>query len=103
LGILNRELEEVDPLYLLHRVVNQFRQLLQVREVLENGGGEEDAARILNIHRYAAKLAIEHARRFSMADLEAIYQRLLSIDIAMKTGGMDPELALDLLVTELTT
>ena len=103
LGILNRELEEVDPLYLLHRVVNQFRQLLQVREVLENGGGEEDAARILKIHRYAAKLAIEHARRFSMADLEAIYQRLLAIDIAMKTGGMDPELALDLLVTELTT
>lgn len=102
LGILHRELEEEDPIYLLHRVVNQFRQLLQVREILEDEGRKEDVIRILKMHQYAAGIAIEHARRFSMADLEAIYQRLLQIDIAMKTGIMEAELALDMLVTELT-
>ena len=102
LGILHRELEEVDPIFLFHRVVNQFRQLLQVREVLENGGTKNEVIRIMKMHPYAADMAIEHARRFSMVDLETIYQRLLQIDIAMKTGDMEAELALDLLVTELT-
>lgn len=102
LGILHRELEEIDPIFLFHRVVNQFRQLLQVREILENRGREEDVIQMLKLHPYVAKMAIEHARRFSLADLEGIYQRLLEIDISMKSSGMEWELALDMLVTELT-
>ena len=102
LQVLRRELEEEDPIPLFQRVVTQFRQLLQVREILENKGREDDIVHQLKMHSYAAKLAIEHARRFSMADLEGIYHRLLEVDIAIKTGGMEGELALYVLVTELT-
>jgi DNA polymerase III subunit delta len=102
LEILHRELEETDSILLFFKIVNQFRQLLQVREILENKGQEGDVVRTLKLHPYAARLGIEHARRFSLVDLDAIYQRLLQFDVAMKTGVMEGELALDLLVTELT-
>ena len=102
LQVLHRELEDEEPIFLFQRVVSQFRQLLQAREIIENKGREEDVARQLKVHPYVARMAIEHARRFSMVDLEAIYHRLLEIDIAQKTGGMEGELALDVLVTELT-
>jgi hypothetical protein len=38
---------------------------------------------------------------FSVLRLEAIYQKLLDADIAIKTGRNEPMLALDLLVVEL--
>jgi DNA polymerase III delta subunit len=41
------------------------------------------------------------ARRFTQPDLEAIYHRLLSIDIAHKSSEMDADLSLDLLIADL--
>lgn len=102
LAILRRELEEEEPRLIFASIVNQFRTLLQTREIIENRGREEDVARLLGIHPFAAKMNVEHARRFSLADLEAIYRRLLEIDFAMKTSAMEDDLALDVLITELT-
>jgi hypothetical protein len=45
----------------------------------------------------------KHAEGFTLSDLERIYHRLLKLDEAMKTGVMEGELALDVLVTELST
>jgi DNA polymerase III delta subunit len=69
---------------------------------MEEGGSPDVAAKKIGLHPYAARISFEHARRFSMDDLESIYHRLLEIDTAMKTGGMPGDLALDVLVTELT-
>ena len=103
LSILHRELEEKDAIPIFQGIVYQFRQLLLAREVLDEGGLDDDVVRQLGIHPYAARLAAEHARRFNLSDLEMIYHRLLEIDEAMKTGGMEGELALDVLVTELSS
>jgi DNA polymerase III subunit delta len=102
LQVLHRQLEDEEPLFLFQRIVGQFRTLLQVREVLEQGGKQEEVVRGLKMHPYYARVSIEHARRFSMADLEMVYHRLLDMDVAIKTGGMAGELALDILVMELT-
>jgi len=103
LSILHRELEEKDAIPIFQGIVYQFRQLLLAREVLDEGGGEDEVIRQLGIHPYVGKLAAEHARRFNLPDLEMIYHRLLELDEAMKTGGMEGELALDVLVTELSS
>jgi DNA polymerase-3 subunit delta len=103
LRILHRELIEKDAIPIFQGIVYQFRQLLLARDVLDEGGGEEEVVRQLGIHPYAAKLAAEHARRFNLPDLEMIYHRLLELDEDMKTGGMEDELALDVLVTELSS
>jgi DNA polymerase-3 subunit delta len=100
--ILHRELEETDAIPIFQGIVYQFRQLLLAREVLDAGGGEDEVVRQLGIHPYAAKLAAEHARHFTLAELVMIYHRLLELDEAMKTSAMEGELALDVLVTELS-
>ena len=101
--VLRRELEEKDPLSVFFGIVQQFRELLQAREVLDERGGEADVARLLNIHPYRAKLVVEQTRPLTMTYLEASYRRLLELDEAIKTGQMESGTALDMLVAELTT
>jgi DNA polymerase III delta subunit len=56
---------------------------------------------VLGVRPFAADSFARQARGFTMADLEAIYHKLLDADIAMKTGEIEPELAVDLLITSL--
>jgi DNA polymerase-3 subunit delta len=102
-SILHRMLAEDDPIPLLHSIAYQFRILLLARELIERRGQEEDLVNQMKVHPYVARLAFEQARRFSLADLEAIYHSLLDVDEAMKTGQMPGDLALELLVTRLTS
>lgn len=81
-------------------IQRQFRLLILAREHLDNGGGS-GLASVLGVRPFTADSVARQARGFTMDDLEAIYHRLLDTDIAMKTGEMAPELAVDLLVTSL--
>jgi DNA polymerase-3 subunit delta len=101
-SLLARMLAEEDAIPIFQSIVSQFRDLLLIREVLDGRGGVEDVVRLLHLHPYRAKLAAEHARRYSMEALEAIYHRLLAVDTAIKSGQMPGDLALETLVIELT-
>lgn len=101
-AILHKMMEEEDPIPILHHIVSQYRLLILAREALERGEGEEELARKLKMHPYRVRLALEQARHYSLEKLEAIYHRLLELDIAMKTSQMTGELALDVLIVELT-
>jgi len=98
---LHRELAEKDAIPLFQGIVTQFRQLLLVREIKDEGGSAQDAARLLGIHPYAAKMSMDSVEKFSQAALEAVYRRLLEVDIDIKTGQVEAETALDLLVARL--
>jgi DNA polymerase-3 subunit delta len=108
LNVLHRMLEDEDPIMLLGSVTKQVRILLLAREVLDQGGGVNEVVSELTSHpslkitAYPARLAAGQAQRISMADLEAIYRRLLEIDEAIKTSQMDGDVALDLFVTNFT-
>jgi DNA polymerase-3 subunit delta len=102
LSFLHHELEEEDAIPIFQGIVYQFRLLLLAREVLDEGSSEDEIVNQLGVHPYAVRLAMEHARSFTLPELEKIYRRLLEIDEAMKTSGMEGELALDVLVTELS-
>jgi DNA polymerase-3 subunit delta len=102
-------LEDEDPIMILGSVARQIRLLLLARSVLDRGGSINEVIdelthySNLKISAYPARLAGEQARRMTSADLELLYRRLLEIDEAVKTGQMDPDLALDLFVTSFTT
>ena len=101
-AVLHKMLDDEEPLRIFHNIVNQFRQLIQVRELMEQQASKEEITRLLGLHPYVAGLAQEHARHYSMSGLESIYQRLHEMDYAIKTGEIDSKLALELLVVELT-
>lgn len=87
--------------YLLTMIVRQFRLLLQVRELGGSATSPDEVASRLGVHRFVAQKLMQQARRFSLERLEGAYRSLVETDMAIKTGQMDAEAALDLLVVEL--
>ncbi|MBN1284771.1 MAG: DNA polymerase III subunit delta [Anaerolineae bacterium] len=98
---LHRLLETQDPLSLLGMVVRQFRLLLLAKTYLDDGGSPAGLADAIGVHPYAARKLPGQARKFSSAQLEAIYRQLLDYDLQIKTGRIEPVLALDLLAATL--
>ena len=91
------------PLMLLAMIVRQFRMLVQVKDLGEQRMSTDDIARQLRINPYGARRAAETARSFTFERLDDIYRHLLDADLAVKTGRLEPALALDLLVVAITS
>ncbi len=104
LSQLHRLMDELEPVQIFSMVVRQFRLLLQVRELLDDGGGLQSiSSEIPEIRSslVAEKMA-KQARRYDLQQLKEIYRRLLKLDQSLKTSQIAPELAFDVLVAELT-
>jgi len=93
--------EGAHPLYLLTMIVRQFRLLLQVNDLSGQGMQQDAIAKRLKMKPWMVRKLSSQARRYQQAQLLAIYDRLLDVDAAIKTGQMEANLALDLLVVEL--
>lgn len=89
------------PLRLLAMIVRQFRLLIQVGELKAQGNTSRDIAKALKLHPFPAGKLCNQATHFTAAQLETIYRHLLDTDVAIKTGKMEAEVALDLLVAGL--
>ena len=103
LRMLHQLLEGDDPLRLFGKIVRQFRLLLLTRELLDLGCREDEIARVLKTFPFVVRKLIPQTRNFSIESLEEIFRRLLDIDEAIKTGKIEGDVALDTLVTALTT
>jgi len=104
LGMLRRLLEEEEALLLFGMIIRQFRLLIQVRELMNENPGlsSEEIANQMGVHPYPIKKILPQARLFTLPQLKGIYRHLSDIDQAIKTGRLDDELALDLLIASLT-
>ena len=99
-ALMHRLLEEEPPEVILGAVSHRFRQLLLVREALD---AREDLKVLVErkvifgnqVSKYST-----HARRFSMARLEAIYRRLFEMDLKAKTSFSEMDSDLEMLVVE---
>jgi len=89
------------PLGLLAMIVRQFRLLIQVKELKAQGATPRDIARQLGIHPFPAGKLYAQATHFTAAQLETVYRHLLDTDVAIKSGKIEAEVALDLLVAGL--
>lgn len=101
-ALLHRSLQEDDPLRIFQSIVYQIRLLIIAREIIDTHGTINDIPKSLKISYYPAKFALDSAAHFTTKFIDYIYHRLLEFDEAIKTGQMDADLALELLVTELT-
>lgn len=102
--MLHRLLDENAPLLLYGMIIRQFRLLILVREALNTdpSRGARAIAGDLGEHPYPIKKIIPQARQFTLEQLKTIYAQLSDIDLAVKTGRLDAELALDMLTAALT-
>jgi DNA polymerase-3 subunit delta len=102
--LLRRKLEAgEEPLYLLGMITRQIRLLTQVREKMDQGYRLDQVADEVNIHPYVAEKLARQVMNFHLRQLEDIHRQLLETDVAIKTGQIDPAVALDLLVVEVAS
>lgn len=85
-----------DKLYLFSMMVYQFRNLIKVKDLVETGAVSADIiVKKLIMHPFVAQKTLNQSRNFGLKELKDIYRRLLDFDIKIKTGKIEPELAID--------
>ncbi|EKD49148.1 MAG: hypothetical protein ACD_63C00254G0005 [uncultured bacterium] len=87
--------------YLLAMISYQFRNLIQVKDLLARGNGQPEIKRKMKMHPFVVRKTSAQAAKFDLADLKNAYDKLLRTDFEMKTGRVEQRTALDLLVVEL--
>lgn len=99
---LHRLIEEGEhPLGLLGMIIRQFRLLIQVKTLKARGASPRDVAKTLGLHPFPAGKLHSQATYFTVAQLDKVYRHLSETDIDIKTGRIDADVALDLLVAGL--
>ena len=103
LRVLQQMDEKQHPAQLLFSmVVRQYRQLMLVKAAKDEGLPDAEIGRKLGIaHPFPLSKYIEQSRRYPPDALDRAYRRLLETDVAVKTGVMDIEPALEMLIGEL--
>jgi len=102
LDLLHKHLEKGDnPLYLLSMINYQFRNLLIVKEMMERNLPYYLILKKAQLNPWVVRKSYQQADKFTLAKLKQIYQKIFQADLDIKTGKLDPQLALDLLITDI--
>lgn len=102
LSLLQKHLDNGDePLYLLSMVAYQFRNLLVVKELAQKGLMYNSIVQKSGLHPYVVKKNYFTCQQFSMEELKRIYYAIFQIDTNIKKGKIEPETALDLLISKI--
>ncbi|PPD58138.1 DNA polymerase III subunit delta [Dehalogenimonas etheniformans] len=100
----NLKVKGLSASYVLSMLSRQLRLVIQYKELKSRGSKDLEIRRKLGLLAdFVWKKTQDQAARFTMSRLKDVYSRLLEADLAAKTGRMDEELALDLLVAELAS
>jgi DNA polymerase-3 subunit delta len=92
----------VEPVYLLAMIARQARIIFLVREMRARGLSRNEIQTTLGLASdFLVRKAWEQSEKYSPARLRQLYHRLLETDVAIKTGRLEGEIALNILVTEL--
>lgn len=102
LALIHRHLEKGDsPLYILSMINFQFRNILEIKDLIEKRYSYYDILKQSKLHPYVVKKSYQQACGFNAEELKKIYRNIFQADIDIKTGKIDPQFALDLLVAEI--
>ena len=100
----NLKIKGLSASYVLAMLSRQLRLVIQYKDLKNRGEKDPEIRRKLGLLAdFVWKKTQDQAARFSMNRLKEVYRRLLDADLAAKTGRMDEELAIDLLVAELAS
>ncbi|EGW37895.1 DNA polymerase III subunit delta [Desulfosporosinus sp. OT] len=89
---------EEHPLKILALLVRQVRLLLGCNALRKRGGNVAEAPSLLGISPYEAQKVWQQSVRISTDQLAKALSECLNTDLALKTGGGDPGLLLEMMI-----
>ncbi len=102
LSVLRKmDAKDQPPQLLTFMLVRQYRQILLAQSLLREGMSQAQLGSQMGLQGYPLQKVVEQATRYPAPALEAAYRRLLESDVAVKTGVMDADAALEVLVVSL--
>jgi DNA polymerase III subunit delta len=87
-----------NPLYILSMITYQFRNLIIIRDLIEKEYPYDVVKSKSGLHPFVFRKAYQQANKFSFEELKEIYDRIFWADLKIKTGQIDPVLAIHLLL-----
>lgn len=80
------------PLRLLGAVARHYRQLWQVRELMDRKVPSADLAKASGVNPYFLNKVVAQARNYTVGELRQVFERMLELDLAFKSGGLEEPL-----------
>jgi len=90
-----------EPVKIIALIASKFRLMFQACSLTKKGYTEEQISEILDIHKYPVHLAIVAGYKYNPKILLKYLNDLADLDIGIKTGEKDKELALELFILNL--
>ena len=87
-----------EPIKIVALLASKFRLMYQASTLAKKGYTEDSISEILGVHKYPVHLAILSGYKYNPKILLKYLNDLADIDIGIKTGEMDKELALELFI-----
>jgi len=87
--------------YLLSMIVWQFKKLVLVKQVIENGANPKQVATELKIHPFVAQKSMAQVRKYSLEDLKKILINLILITKRARENSQDALVELNILITRM--
>ncbi len=86
------------PSYLITMIARQVRLLLLAKDIRAQGVPTAEIGGRLSLTGYPLRKTLEQEARFSHEWLAEIHRKLLEADLSVKTGDVDEQLVLDMLI-----
>jgi len=101
INLVHQHLEEGDsPFYLFSMIKLQISNLLTVKDFVERGKSFPEIIKKSGLHPFVVRKSYGLCQKFDLGQLKNIYRKIFKLEIKIKTGKIDPDLALDVLVLE---
>ena len=85
-----------EPIKIIITLANQFRLIYQCKELYKKGNSEDSISKIIDVHPYRVKLALEKGKNYSSRVILNYLDNLADIDNNIKSGVIDKNLAFEL-------
>jgi DNA polymerase-3 subunit delta len=83
---------------LLSMVVYQFRTLIIIKDLIERGKPSGRVASEAKLNPYVVQKSLPIVKKYSLPELVKFYNFLYQLDLKIKTGQIEPAMAIDFVV-----
>ncbi len=91
------------PMRILFLLTRQYRQLMQVKDLMRQGFGKAQIAEKAGVPGFAAKKYMDQCRMYTQEQLRAILEDAAELEEAVKTGHLGDRMSVELFIVKYST